>query len=195
VSFSPESQTGLSGFDALFRLFDRLTVAMSMLGTAAILFIMALITADVVGRGFFGRPIHGVPEIVSMLILSIVFLQIANTLLRGRLTRADGFLMLVRSRSPRLAGIIDAVMHLAGVGLVGVLVHAFYPLFLRSYGRGEMVGTVGQFLAPIWPTYLVVLVGAAMLCLAFALRAVGILIVTFRTPPPPTAAAFEGGAR
>lgn len=182
MSFSPESQTGLSCFDALFRLFDRLTVAMSMLGTAAILFIMALITADVVGRGFFGHPIHGVPEIVSMLILSIVFLQIANTLLRDRLTRADGFLMLVRSRSPRLAGVIDAVMHLAGVGLVGVLVHAFYPLFLRSYGRGEMIGTVGQFLAPIWPTYLVVLIGAAMLCLAFALRTIGILIVTFRAP-------------
>jgi TRAP-type mannitol/chloroaromatic compound transport system permease small subunit len=79
-------------------------------------------------------------------------------------------------------------MHRAGVGLVGVLVHAFYPLFLRSYGRDEMVGTVGQFLAPIWPTYLVVLVGAAALCIAFALRTVQILLLTFRgTPPPPAA--------
>lgn len=182
MSHSPESQTGFKGFDALFSLFDRLTVAMSMLGTAAILFIMGLITADVIGRGFFGHPIHGVPEIVSMLILSIVFLQIANTLLRGRLTRADGFLMLLRAKSPRAAGVLDAVMHLAGVGLVGVLVHAFYPLFMRSYGRNEMVGTVGQFLAPIWPTYLVVLIGASALCAAFVLRTIGILIVTFRNP-------------
>ena len=184
MSSTPENDfTGLRGFDLAFRLFDRATVAMSMIGTVAILFIMGLITADVLGRAFLGRPIPGVPEIVSMLILSIVFLQISNTLLRGRLTRADGFLMLVRSRSPRAAGIIDAVMHLAGVGLIGVLVHAFYPLFMRSYGRGEMVGTVGQFLAPIWPTYLVVLVGSIMLCIAFALRAAGILIVTFRSPP------------
>ena len=173
--------TGLRVFDAVFRLFDRLTAAMSVIGTAAILFIMCLITADVVGRTFFGHPIHGVPEIVSMLILSIVFLQIANTLLRGHLTRADGFMMLVRSRSPRAAGVLDAVMHLAGVGLTGVLVHAFYPLFLRSWGRNEMVGTVGQFLAPIWPTYFVVLVGSAALCTAFLLRAVGILIATFAT--------------
>jgi hypothetical protein len=51
-----------------------------------------------------------------------------------------------------------------------------------------MVGTVGQFLAPIWPTYLVVLVGAAALCIAFALRTVQILLLTFRgTPPPPAA--------
>lgn len=163
----------------MFRLFDRLTAWMSLIGTAAILFIMVLITADVVGRAFLDTPIPGVPEIVSMLILSIVFLQIANTLLRGKLTRADGFLTLVRSRSPRLAGVIDAVMHLAGVGLLAILVYAFYPLFMRSYGRGEMVGTLGQFLAPIWPTYFVVLVGSVALCLAFALRAAQILILTF----------------
>ena len=184
MSTPSETRTGLRGFDLVFRLFDRLTALMSVIGTVAILFIMCLITADVVGRAFLGRPIPGVPEIVSMLILGIVFLQIANTLLRGRLTRADGFLMLVRSKSPKAAGVLDAVMHLAGVGLVGVLVHAFYPLFLRSFGRNEMVGTVGQFLAPIWPTYFVVLVGAAALCVAFALRAVGILIVTFSSPAP-----------
>ena len=180
---TPHNQTGLRGFDAVFTLFDRITSLMSMAGTAAILFIMCLITADVVGRAFFGHPIPGVPEIVSMLILSIVFLQIANTLLLGRLTRADGFLMLLRSRSPRLAGVFDALMHLAGVGMTAILAYAFYPLFLRSFGRNEMVGTVGHFLAPIWPTYLVVLVGAVALCIAFALRAIAILIVTFRNTP------------
>lgn len=174
--------TGLRSYDLVFRIFDRITVLMSMIGTAAILFIMVLITADVVGRAFFGHPIHGVPEIVSMLILSIVFLQIANTLLRGRMTRADGFLLLVRSKSPRAAGLLDALMHVAGFGVVAILVHAFYPLFMRSYGRNEMVGTVGQFLAPVWPSYLVVLIGAIALCAAFALRALGILIVTFRNP-------------
>lgn len=176
----PENDlTGLRGFDTVFRIFDRFTAAMSVIGTVAILFIMCLITADVIGRAFFGRPIHGVPEIVSMLILSIVFLQIANTLLRGRLTRADGFMMLVRARSPRAAGVLDVIMHLAGAGLMAVLIHAFYPLFLRSWGRNEMVGTVGQFLFPIWPTYFVVLVGSIALCAAFLLRAIGILIVTF----------------
>lgn len=179
MSQSPETPTGRRGFDLAFGLFDRLTAVMSMIGTFAILFIMCLITADVIGRAFFGRPIAGVPEIVSMLILSIVFLQIANTLLRGKLTRADGFLMLLRAKAPRVAGLLDAAMHLAGAGMIAVLVHAFYPLFLRAHGRDEMVGTVGQFLFPIWPTYLVVLIGAAALCAAFALRAVQILLLTF----------------
>jgi len=179
VATTPETPTGIRSFDLVFRFVDRVTAAMSMIGTAAILFIMCLIVADVVGRAFFSHPLPGVPEIVSMLILGIVFLQIANTLLRGRLTRADGFLMLVRSKSPRLEGALDALMHLCGVGLVGVLVYAFYPLAVRSYGRNEMVGTVGQFLAPIWPTYFVVLLGAIMLCLAFLLRALQIFILTF----------------
>ena len=184
MSQTPEDQaTGLRSFDALLRFFDRFTAAMSVLGTAAILFIMVLITADVIGRFFFGRPIAGVPEIVSMLILSIVFLQIANTLLRGKLTRADGFLMFLRSRAPRVGGMLDALMHFIGAGLVGVLVYAFYPLFIRSYGRNEMIGTVGQFLAPIWPTYLVVLVGAIALLVAFALRGLAILLATFRNKP------------
>jgi len=177
----------MRSFDALFRVFDRITATMSVLGTAAILFIMMLITADVVGRFFFDRPIAGVPEIVSMLILSIVFLQIANTLLRGKLTRADGFLALLHSRAPKAGGMLDALLHFAGAGLVGVLVYAFYPLFVRSYGRNEMIGTVGQFLAPIWPTYLVVLVGACALLLAFALRGLAILLTTFRNAPRETA--------
>ena len=179
MSYQPDAVTGLRGFDLVFRLFDRVTAIMSMIGPFAILFIMCLITADVIGRAFLGRPIPGVPEIVSMLILSIVFLQIANTLLRGRLTRADGFLLLLRGRSPQMAGLLDAVIHMAGVGMTAVLVNAFYPLFLRAFGRNETVGTVGQFLAPIWPSYLVVLIGASMLCLAFLLRAVQILVLTF----------------
>ncbi|WEX09311.1 TRAP transporter small permease subunit [Chelativorans sp. AA-79] len=182
MSQTPEDQaTGLRSFDTLSRSFDRVTAAMSVIGTAAILFIMVLITTDVVGRFFFGRPIAGVPEIVSMLILSIVFLQIANTLLRGKLTRADGLLTLLRSRAPKVGGVLDATMHFIGAGLVGVLVYAFYPLFVRSYGRNEMIGTVGQFLAPIWPTYLIVLIGASALLIAFALRGLAILLATFRS--------------
>lgn len=167
---------GLRLFRAVLAGFDRLTASMSVLGTAAILVIMCLITADVVGRSFLDRPIPGVPEIVSMLILSIVFLQIGNTLLRGKLTRSDGFLLFLSRRSPRTAAWLDAAMHLAGALLTGIMAKAFYPLFLRSWGRNETVGTVGQFIAPIWPTQLVVLVGCVVLCVAFLLKAASILL-------------------
>ena len=166
----------MRAFNRLVELFDSLTAVMSVIGTAAILAIMALIVVDVIGRFFFGHPIPGVPEIVSMLILSIVFLQIGNTLLRGKLTRSDGFLHYLARKSPRAAAFLDAAMHVVGAVLIGIMAHAFYPLFLRSYGRDEQVGTVGQFLAPIWPTHLIVLIGSVVLCAAFILRAIAITI-------------------
>jgi len=170
MAATEDLRTGIRLVDASARLLDRVTALMSVLGTVTILIVMILISVDVVGRFFFGRPIAGVPEMVAMSILAIVFLQIANTLSRGKLTRSDAFLGFVRNRNQRLGDGLDALMHAAGAFLVYVLVTAFHPLFLRSYGRNEMVGTVGQFMAPIWPVHLIVLVGSAMLLAVFLMR-------------------------
>jgi TRAP-type mannitol/chloroaromatic compound transport system permease small subunit len=178
-----ELTTGIAGIDAASRLIERLTALVSVLGTVLILGIMLLIAADVFGRAALGNPIAGVPEIVAMSILAIVFLQIANTTALGKLTRSDAFLGLLRRRSPRLAEGLDAVLHAAGAVLLAVLISAFYPHFLRSYGRGEMVGTVGQFLAPIWPVHGIVLFGAGLMFLVFAARALALAIRAFRGFP------------
>lgn len=78
-----EDRTGLPYIDLVVNFFYRLTSLMSLAGTAGILLIMCIISADVFGRAFLGKPIAGVPEMVSLLILSIGFLQLANTLLLG----------------------------------------------------------------------------------------------------------------
>jgi len=168
-------RTGVRAFDVAALLLDRATVVASALGTLCILGIMALIAADVIGRFGFGHPIAGVPEIVAMSILAIVFLQIANTLSRDKLTRSDALLTLLRRYRPRLADVLDAALHGTGAFLIGVLITAFLPLFQRSYGRREMVGAVGQFLAPIWPVHLIVLIGAGLLFAVFLMRALALL--------------------
>ncbi|MCA0204010.1 MAG: TRAP transporter small permease subunit [Proteobacteria bacterium] len=169
-------RTGIAPFDALARLVDRLTALLSALGTGLILAVMLLITVDVVGRFFFGRPIAGVPEMVAMSILAIAFLQIANTTAQGKLTRSDALLGALTLRQPRLAEAFDALLHLTGALVLGALVWSFWPQFLRSYGRGEMVGTVGQFLAPIWPVHGIVLLGALMMLVVFLLRGLALAI-------------------
>lgn len=189
MAATEDLRTGLRIVDTGAVLLDRATALMSAVGTLTILLVMLLISADVVGRYFFGRPIAGVPELVAMSILVIVFLQIANTLARGKLTRTDAFLGFVRRRSQRLGDGLDALMHAAGFYLIFVLVSAFHPLFMRSYGRNEMVGTVGQFIAPIWPVHLVVLVGSIMLLAVFAVRALCLAIRAVRGAPK------EEGAR
>ena len=178
-----ELRTGLRGFDLAARALDRVTALASVLGTLGILGIMLLIVVDVIGRRAFGAPLAGVPEMVAMSILAIVFLQIANTLSRGKLTRSDAFLGLFVRRWPRAGAMMDALLHVAGAALVWVLITAFYPLFLRSYGRNEMVGAVGQFLAPIWPVHLIVLIGSGLLCAVFVVRALALAIRALRGVP------------
>jgi len=78
---------GWRPLDRLATALDRVTGAMNAVGTVWILALMLLISADVIGRAAFAHPIAGVPEMVSLAILGIVFLQLANTLGVGRLKR------------------------------------------------------------------------------------------------------------
>jgi len=183
MATTEDLRTGFAPLDFVALMLDRATALLSALGTALILGIMLLIAADVTGRFFIGKPIAGVPEMVAMSILAIVFLQIANTLARGKLTRSDAFLKMLRNLSPRLSDAVDAVLHGAGAALIWVLLSAFYPLFMRSYGRGQMIGTVGQFLAPIWPVHGIVLVGSALLFAVFVSRALVLSVHAVRGRP------------
>lgn len=175
-----EMRTGIGWLDHAARGLDRLTGVLSVFGTLGILAIMGLIVADIAMRLFFAAPIMGVPEIVAMLILSIVFLQLPNSLAHGKITRADLLLDRLDVTHLRARLRLDSLLHLIGAGVMGVLVSAFWPLFLRSYDRNEMVGTVGQFLAPVWPSYLVVLIGAVLMCVVFLQRAISLWVLAGR---------------
>ena len=62
---------------------------MNALGTLWIFALVVLINTDVLGRNFFGRPLLGVLEILSISIVGIVFLQLAECLNSGKLTRSE----------------------------------------------------------------------------------------------------------
>ncbi|MEM7445130.1 MAG: TRAP transporter small permease [Pseudomonadota bacterium] len=166
--------TGWRPFDRVAGWIDRVTSLMNAIGTVWILALMVLISADVAGRGLFGNPISGVPEMVSLSILGIVFLQLANTLRAGRLTRSDALLSALRRRLPRLGAALDALFHLVGALLVWVVLSSFYPRFVRSWERDEFVGAVGNFTAPTWPINLIILIGAAAMLITFLLNAVSL---------------------
>ena len=69
--------------------FQRLTRTLNAIGTLWIVALMLLINSDVLGRELFNSPVRGVTELVSLSIVGIVFLQLADTLWSGRMTRAD----------------------------------------------------------------------------------------------------------
>ncbi len=148
-----------------------LTSAMNALGTLWILALMALINADVFGRNLLAAPVRGTTELVSLSIVGIVFLQLADTLRTGRFTRADVLLDRLRHTRPALNDALHAVFHLVGMALMLVILAASWAPLVESVEIREYVGAVGDFQAPVWPVRLITLVGLAVTALTFGLLA------------------------
>ena len=146
-----------------------LTGAMNALGTLWILGLMVLINADVIGRDFFASPVRGVTELVSLSIVGIVFLQLADTLRAGRFTRADVLLDRMRAKRPALADLMHASFHAVGAALLGVILWASWQPLAESIRIKEYVGAIGDFQAPVWPIRLITLVGLAVTALCYLL--------------------------
>ncbi len=149
-------------FMRLRRLVDAATTVLNVAGTLLILAIMVLVNADVIGRSAFHAPVSGVPEMVSMSIVAIVFLQLAQTFRSGRLTRTEAVLNLLRARAPRLSDALEILFALGAVVLIWQLFSASRGLFVKAWTRGTFEGTIGDFTMPIWPVKLIILIG----CLA-----------------------------
>lgn len=145
-----------------WRYFDRALAALNGLGSIWIFLLMLLILTDVLGRGLLSRPVRGVPEMVSLSIVAIVFLQAAHTLRIGRMTRSDAVLAALRERRPRLRRVLFLVNDLFGVLVMATLCWATAPRIAKAWQWGDYVGAVGYFTAPVWPVYLAVTLGAAL---------------------------------
>ena len=167
-------------FLAIRRVADMATSTLNVIGTLLIVAVMLLVNADVIGRGLFGNPVSGVPEMVSMSIVAIVFLQVAQAFRMGRLTRSEAMLNFTQRRSTRVRAGMEFVFSLAALVLIWQVFTASVPLFQKAWVRNTFEGTVGDFTAPIWPVKLIILIGCgalmvqlALFCLAALLRLFG----------------------
>ncbi len=151
--------------------FDDLTSVMNSIGTAWVFVLLIIINLDIGGRSIFNHPIRGVPEIVSLSIVACVFLQLAHTLKVGRLTRSDIFLNWVARKLPRLELFLQGVYHMVGALLMIVLLKASTPLFTKAWQLDVYVGAEGDFMAPVWPVKLIILIGCLATAIQFLLTA------------------------
>ena len=152
------------------KVLDRVTALANVVGTLLILGLVVLITADVSGRNLFDAPISGVPELVSLSIVAIVFLQAPQALRSGRFTRSDGVIDVLNKRIPGFARWLETFFDLIGLGVISAILYAHWPILSRSWQRGDFVGAVGDFTAPTWPVKAMLLVGATLLALQFVGR-------------------------
>lgn len=160
----------------LRRIIDFLTNMLNVIGTLLIVAVMLLVNADVVGRVFFNAPVSGVPEMVSMSIVAIVFLQVAQAFRKGRLTRTEAVLNYVETRAPKIRQSLELAFSMAAIALIWQLFWASQPLFTKAWVRGTYEGTVGDFTAPIWPVKLIILIGCAALLVQLLLHAIATVL-------------------
>jgi TRAP-type C4-dicarboxylate transport system permease small subunit len=142
---------------------------MNAVGSVFILVIMAMICVDIVARFAFNRPISGVAELTEIIIVGIVFLQLAHATRLGKLTRSDAAYGILMARRPRIAHLLGVVYDAAGAFLLGVIAWGTWPKFVTAWDRDFYIGNVGVFAFPEWPLWLLVIVGSVVITAQFVL--------------------------
>jgi len=142
-------------------------VAKALLAFAATLaFLLSfLVVADVVGRTVFSAPVQGTPEIVSMSIVIICFLQASYAIRSGGMLQVDVLPALLPARA-RAA--LAAFGCLLGCAFFAVIVYGSLDPLAHAWGSGEYEGE-GALRVPTWPARFVVLLGSGLAAVDYAL--------------------------
>ena len=145
----------------LLRAYTRTLLVLNSMGTAWIFMLMLVIVTDVIGRTAFTRPLPGVPELVSLSIVAIVFLQLPHALRSGRITRVESLSDWLAAHAPRFGAALQGIYSLLGAALFVALFLALQPLFERAWVNNDYVGVEGYVTYPVWPVRLFMLIGCA----------------------------------
>src|SRR5262245_57902231 len=87
---------------------DLLVSIMNAIGSLWIFTIMVLVCADVFMRYVFNSPITGVPLVITMSLIAIVFLQLPDSLFAGRVTRNAAIISRILATKPKLGRALNA---------------------------------------------------------------------------------------
>ena len=126
-----------------------------------------LVVADVVGRTVFSSPVKGTPEIVSMSIVIICFLQASYAIRSGGMLSVD---LVPSLLPPRARAALLAAASLLGVAFFAVIVYGGTEPLLHAWRSGEYEGE-GALRIPSWPARLAVVLGAGLAALNYLLAA------------------------
>lgn len=189
----------VTGLRKLERWVVAIAIIANVSGAFVLLALVAVMNVDVVSRNLFNAPFRGVVEVVIFSLALIVFLQLPDVVRTGRLTRSDGFLGLVRSRSPRLGGALARILDGIACVFMCLIVWTVWPEFVEAYeschfftqpefgpaptgnlwadfkvglARCDYFGTPGILQAPWWPVRLAIAFGCAWAAILFFLKSV-----------------------
>lgn len=171
MNSSPGTPATTPGVKAPQTIFGALIVGLNALGSTWILLLILLVTADAMARSFFAHPIAGVTEIVQLSIVGIIFLQLADAIRNGKLTRSDSFLTWLGQRRPRRRHRLEAVFLLLGALYAGLALWGSFPLLVEAIARNSYLGNVGVFTVIVWPVKAITVLGLSVCLIEFVRQA------------------------
>lgn len=138
---------------------------MNAAGTAWIGVITVLICCDIAGRTLLNTPIFGVPEIVKVSVVAIVWLQMAHTLRIGGHIRSD---VILDRLPPRVKAGVNVLAAVLGVFVFTFVVIAGWDNMLEGWRIGEFEGEL-PVRVPTYPVRTILSVGALLTAIEFVL--------------------------
>lgn len=160
---------GLS-VNPLVKLLNGFMAALNVMGSIWVLLVMVLITSDVIGRAFFNAPLVGVPEIVKVSVVGIVWCMMAHTLRIGAHLRSTFLLDRMPATVRRLMEIASCVM---GIAVFALIVYSGWNHMIEAWRIGEFEGEAPARV-PTYPIRTLVLIGAALTALQFLVMLVDV---------------------
>ena len=139
-------------------------------GTLVVLALVGIVNFDVVARGVFNAPFMGAVEVVQFSMVLIVFLQLPDVARVNRLTRSDGFLVILGKKAPRLTAVLTHIIEIVSAVFMALIAVAIWPEFTEMWHTKDYFGVPGVFTAPWWPVKLVIFLSASLCTLIFALK-------------------------
>jgi TRAP-type C4-dicarboxylate transport system permease small subunit len=151
----------------LIRFSDQLSKFLMVLAAFWALGLSLLIVADIVANNLIGDAIPGVREIVISSIVMIVYLQLGYAIRSHSMLRSDTLLLAmprVLRRVTLLAG------YALGAALFLMILRGTLEPAMHAWTTSEFWGE-GALRVPVWPTRFMILAGAALAIVNYAVAA------------------------
>ncbi|MFZ9677312.1 MAG: TRAP transporter small permease subunit [Quisquiliibacterium sp.] len=152
----------------LTRLTDWLSRSLMVLAAVLAFLLCFLVVADVLGRTVFNSPVQGTPEIISLSIVIVCYLQAAYAIRSGGMLNVEVITALLGDRARSW---FAAFASLCGVVFFLAICYGSLEGAAYAWESGEYEGE-GALRVPVWPAKFVIVLGTG-------LAAVGYLLMMF----------------
>jgi TRAP-type C4-dicarboxylate transport system permease small subunit len=137
---------------------DRLARTLMVLAAVLAFLLCFLVVADVLGRVIFNHPVKGTPEIISLSIVLICYLQTGYAIRSGGMLRVEALTSRLPDSVNRVLNVIAALL---GVLFFSVIFYGSVDGVLYAWTSNEYEGE-GALRVPVWPAKFVIVMGSLL---------------------------------